>query len=171
MGDTISLLIASVVINNPMKDNPTRASWRIPVSLQFVWGSILAVGMIFLPESPRWFIEGGRGRGAARALSRLISLPPDHPELWAELDEIRVSYQHEKQLDESSYLDCFRSADNRVLFRTLTGIVIQAGQQLTGVNFILYHGTVFFKNSGVSNPFLITIAITTINMVMTLPGM
>ena len=30
---------------------------------------------------------------------------------------------------------------------------------------------VFFKNSGVSNPFLITIAITTINMVMTLPGM
>ena len=154
-----------------MKDNSTRASWRIPVCLQFVWGSILAVGVVLLPESPRWFIKKERDQDAARALSRLISLPPDYPELWAGLDEIRVSYQHEKQLDESSYLDCFRSADNKILFRTLTGIVIQAGQQLTGVKFILYHGMVFFKNSGISSPFLITIAITTINMVMTLPEM
>ena len=127
--------------------------------------------MILLPESPRWLIKKERDDDAARALSRLISLPPDHPELQAELDEIRVSYLHEKQLGEASYIDCFRVTDNKILLRSLTGIFIQAWQQLTGVNFIFYYGTVFFKNSGISNPFLITIATNVINVFMTLPGM
>ena len=167
---TIGLLISSIV-NNGTKDEPTSASWRIPIALQFIWGFILAVGMILLPESPRWLIKKERDQDAARALSRLISLPPDHPELRAELDEIRNAYQHEKRLGESSYLDCFRATDNKILLRTLTGIFIQAWQQLTGINFIFYYGTVFFKNSGISNPFLITIATNVINVSMTLPGM
>ena len=167
---TIGLLIAAIV-NNATKGNPNRASWQIPVTLQFAWGLILAVGMILLPESPRWLIKKGRDEDAARALSRLISLPPNHPELRDELDEIRAAFQHEKNLGESSYLDCFRSTSNKILLRTLTGISIQAWQQLTGINFIFYYGTIFFKNSGISNPFLITITTSVINVVMTLPGM
>jgi len=167
---TIGLLIAAIV-NNATKDMPTRASWQIPVTLQFIWGVILAVGMIFLPESPRWLIMKERDEDAARALSRLISLPPDHPELQAELNEVRVAYKQEKELGESSYLDCFRSTDDKILFRTLTGIFIQAWQQLTGINFIIYYGTVFFEKSGISNPFLIAIAINITNVLSTIPGM
>ena len=167
---TIGLLLAAIV-NNGTKDYNSRSSWQIPIGLQFIWGLILAVGMILLPESPRWLIKKERDQDAARALSRLISLPADHPELQAELDEIRVAYQHEKELGESSYADCFRATDNKILLRTLTGIFIQAWQQLTGINFIFYYGTVFFKNSGISNPFLITIATNIINVFMTLPGM
>ena len=167
---TIGLLIAAIV-NNATKDNPTSASWQIPVTIQFIWGLILAVGMTLLPESPRWLIMKERDEDAARALSRLISLSPDHPELQAELNEVRVAYQREKELGESSYLDCFRSTHNKILFRTLTGIFIQAWQQLTGINFIIYYGTVFFEKSGISNPFLIAIAINIINVFTTLPGM
>ena len=167
---TIGLLI-SAIVNNATKDMPSHAAWQIPISLQFIWGLILAVGMILLPESPRWLIKKDRDEDAARALSRLISLPPNHPELRAELEEVRAAYQQEKELGESSYLDCFRATDNKILFRTLTGISIQAWQQLTGVNFIFYYGTVFFKNSGISSPFLVTIATNIINVFMTLPGM
>jgi len=167
---TIGLLLAAI-INNATKDKTTHDSWRIPIAIQFIWGFILAVGMILLPESPRWLIKKGRDEDAARALSRLISLPPDHPELLAELDEVRVAFHHEQELNESSYLDCFRSSDNKIRLRTLTGIFIQAWQQLTGINFIFYYGTVFFKNSGISDPFLITIATNIINVFMTLPGM
>jgi MFS family permease len=67
-------------------------------------------------------------------------------------------------------MDCFRPSDNRILFRTLTGISIQAWQQLTGINFIFYFGTTFFTNAGIHDPFLISIAISTVNVVMTLPG-
>lgn len=38
-----------------------------------------------------------------------------------------------------SYLDCFKSTSTRIRFRTLTGIAIQAWQQLTGINFIFYY--------------------------------
>ena len=167
---TIGLLLAAVV-NNATKDGTTHAAWRIPITIQFIWGFILTVGMILLPESPRWLIKKERDEDAARALSRLISLPPDHPELQAELQEIRYSFQQEKELGESSYIDCFRPGHNKILLRTLTGIFIQAWQQLTGINFIFYYGTVFFKNSGIQNPFLITIATSIINVFMTLPGM
>jgi MFS transporter, SP family, sugar:H+ symporter len=121
-------------------------------------------------QSPRWLIKKHRDADAAKALSRLTSFPYDHPEIINELEEIRVNLKHEEELGESSYLDCFRSSDNRICFRTLTGIFLQAWQQLTGINFIFYFGTTFFTNAGVSSPYLISIATSTVNVCMTIPG-
>jgi len=123
-----------------------------------------------LSQSPRWLIRNHRDADAAQALGRLTSLPPDDPEVLYELDEIRLNLKREEELGKSSYLDCFRSSDNRMCFRTLTGIFLQAWQQLTGVNFIFYFGTTFFTNAGIHNPFLISIATSTVNVGMTLPG-
>src|ERR1700753_183033 len=85
----IGSLIAAIV-NNATKDRPSHSSWRIPISIQFVWALILGVGMILVPESPRWLITKERNEDAARALSRLTSLPPDHPEVLSQLEEIRL---------------------------------------------------------------------------------
>ena len=115
-------------------------------------------------------IKNHRDADAAQALSRLTSLPADDPEVIFELEEIRLNLKHEEELGESSYLDCFRNTDNRILFRTLTGIFIQAWQQLTGINFIFYFGTTFFTNAGIHNPYLISIATSTVNVGMTVPG-
>jgi MFS transporter, SP family, sugar:H+ symporter len=104
-------------------------------------------------------------------MSRLISLPPDHPEIQAEIDEIRENLRVEQESGASTYLDCFRLSHNKILLRTLTGILIQAWQQLSGINFIFYYGTTFFKNSGVSNSFLVTVATNIVDVFMTLPGM
>ena len=38
------------------------------------------------------------------------------------------------------------------------------GQQLTGINFIFYFGTTFFTNAGIHNPYLISIATSTVNV-------
>ncbi|KAF8263986.1 MFS monosaccharide transporter [Lactarius quietus] len=168
-GITIGILLANV-FNNATKNRPNHSSYRIPVAIQFIWAAILAFGMFLLPESPRWLIKKHRDADAARSLSRLTSLKPEDPEVANELEEIRLNLKHEEELGESSYLDCFRPSDNLILFRTLTGIFIQAWQQLTGINFIFYFGTTFFTNAGIKNPFLISIATSTVNVGMTLPG-
>lgn len=46
---TVGLLLASV-INNATKARPDHGAWRIPIAIQFVWASILFVGMLWLPE-------------------------------------------------------------------------------------------------------------------------
>ncbi|KAF8498516.1 general substrate transporter [Russula emetica] len=168
-GITIGILLAAI-FNNATKDRPNHSSYRIPVAIQFVWAAILAGGMACLPESPRWLIRKNRDVDAARSLSRLTSLPVDDPEVRFELEEIRLNLKYEEEVGASSYMDCFRSSDNRIRFRTLTGIFVQAWQQLTGVNFIFYFGTTFFTNAGIHNPFLISIATSTVNVGMTLPG-
>ncbi|KAL0961554.1 hypothetical protein HGRIS_006493 [Hohenbuehelia grisea] len=167
---TIGLLLAAVV-NNATQNRDNHSSYQIPIAIQFVWALILASGMTYLPESPRWLIKRGRDADAAAALSRLTSLPPNDPIVEAELDDIRANLEAERALGESSYLDCFRSSNNKLALRTLTGIFIQAWQQLTGINFIFYYGTTFFQRSGINNPFLITIATNVVNVFMTLPGM
>jgi MFS family permease len=44
-------------------------------------------------------------------------------------------------------------------------------QQLTGINFIFYYGTTFFKHSGITDPFMINVATNVVNVGMTIPGM
>ncbi|PIL25089.1 MFS general substrate transporter [Ganoderma sinense ZZ0214-1] len=167
---TIGILLANV-INNATKDRQDHSSWQIPIAVQFVWAAVLAAGMVFLPESPRWLIKNGKEEAAARALGRLTSLSPSDPEIEIELNDIRAALAEEQKLGESSYADCFKSTHNKIFLRTLSGIFIQAWQQLTGINFIFYYGTTFFKNSGISDAFLISIATSIVNCFMTLPGM
>lgn len=167
---TIGLLLASVV-NNATKDRDDHSAWRIPTAIQFIWAGVLTVGMLWLPESPRFLVKKGRNDAAVKSLCRLTSLSPTDPDLELELQDINTALEEEKAHGESTYLDCFRPSHNKIVLRTLSGIFIQAWQQLTGINFIFYYGTTFFQNSGIKDPFLISVATNVVNVFMTLPGM
>ncbi|KIP08805.1 hypothetical protein PHLGIDRAFT_87669 [Phlebiopsis gigantea 11061_1 CR5-6] len=167
---TIGLLLASV-INNATKDRDDHSAWRIPTGIQLIWAFILTVGMLWLPESPRFLIKQGRDADAAKALSRLTALDPSDPEVEVELNDIRANLREEQELGESSYADCFKASHNKIALRTLSGIFIQAWQQLTGINFIFYYGTSFFTHAGIKNPFLTQVATGVVNVFMTIPGM
>ena len=99
---------------------------------------VCAILTVLFSQSPRWLIKKGKDKAAAKALSRLTSLDPQDPEVETELNDIRVALKEEQELGESSYLDCFRASHNKICLRTLSGIFIQAWQQLTGINFIFY---------------------------------
>lgn len=52
--------------------------------------------------------------------------------------------------------------------------IVKSGEFQTDrslVNFIFYYGTTFFKNSGINNPFIISIVFNAVNVLMTMPGM
>ncbi|KAK3682868.1 general substrate transporter [Podospora appendiculata] len=164
---TIGLLLAAVVDNATHLHQDT-SSYRIPIAVQFAWSLILIIGMLLLPETPRYLIKRGKMDKAGVSLGRLRKLPRDHPAVLDELAEIKANNDFELAIGKASYIDCFRGP---MLKRMLTGMGLQALQQLTGINFIFYYGTQYFKNSGISNPFVITMITSSINVVSTLPGL
>lgn len=107
--------------------------------------------MLLLPETPRMWIKRGQPEKAAQSLSMLRRLDINDPSLVEELAEITANHEYELSLGEATYLDCFKGNLGK---RLATGCGLQALQQLTGVNFIFYYGTSFFKNSGITSKFL-----------------
>jgi MFS family permease len=124
--------------------------------------------MLILPETPRYLIKRDNTKAAARSLSKLRRLPEDHEAVCQELAEIQANHQYEVSLGQSGYVDCFRG---NLLKRLVTGCLLQALQQLSGINFIIYYGTQFFKNSGIRNEFVITLVINCVNVGSTIPGL
>ncbi|EPQ30764.1 uncharacterized protein PFL1_01665 [Pseudozyma flocculosa PF-1] len=168
---TIGLFIASLA-NNGTKDRTNSSSWRIPVGIQLVFSLILSAMFIVLPESPRWLVKRGNHAGAAKSLARLNSTDSDDPLVRSELSVIQTNLDIELTHGNGTYVDCFKANDRKYLLRSMTGIWLQAWQQLTGVNFIFYYGTVFFSNAlPGTNPFIFSIISNVVNVVCTLPGM
>ncbi|ATZ50107.1 hypothetical protein BCIN_05g04880 [Botrytis cinerea B05.10] len=166
---TGGILLAAVVnIFTEGIDGPK--AFRIPFSIQFVWAGILFLGLVLLPETPRYLIKSGQHQAAASSLSRLRRLDITHPALIEELAEIEANHEYELSLGSSSYKDIFLGSPH-LGRRLLTGCVLQMLQQLTGCNFIFYYGTTYFKNVGISSPYVIQLISNAVNTLSTIPGM
>lgn len=172
---TIGILLANCVVYASQNRRDT-GSYRIPIAVQFLWAVILAIGLALLPDSPRYFVKKGRLDEAAKALARVRGQPIDSEFIQDELAEIIANHEYEMSiLPQTSYLGswaaCFQgkiSKPSSNARRTTVGIVMQMMQQLTGINFIFYFGTVFFQQLGtIENPFLISLVTTLVNVCST----
>ncbi|ORY27200.1 and other transporter-domain-containing protein [Naematelia encephala] len=172
---TIGLLLASCVVYGTQNRRDS-GSYRIPIGVQFAWALILGTGLLLSPESPRWYVKRGRIDDAATSLSRVRGQPRNSAYIQEELAEIIANHEYELELIPahgylSSWAVCFSGglrnpASN--LRRTILGTSLQMMQQWTGVNFIFYFGTVFFKHLGtIHNPFLISLITTLVNVCST----
>ncbi|KAG6006527.1 hypothetical protein E4U21_006981 [Claviceps maximensis] len=172
---TLGLLLASVVVY-VTKDINNTGAYRIPIAAQFPWAIILGVGLLFLPDSPRYFVKKGKIQQAIDALSRVRGQPPNSEYVQTEIAEIVANEEYERALIPSttwfgSWANCFKgsifSAKSN-LRRTILGTSLQMMQQWTGVNFIFYYSTPFLKSTGaISNTFLISLIFTLVNVCST----
>ncbi|KAM3422839.1 hypothetical protein BST61_g321 [Cercospora zeina] len=149
------------------KGNST--SWRIPNGLSFLWAIILGVGILFLPESPRYAYAKGRVEECRTTLSRLGGLSPDSRELNILMNDIRVKHEEEAAAGKAQWIELFTGP--RMFYRIALGVVLQAGQQLTGANFFFYYGTTIFKATGLENSFVTQIILGTVNVTCTIGGL
>lgn len=153
-------------MNNSTKDRTDTGAYRIPIAVQFAWSLILVIGLLILPETPRYLIKRDKHDAAARALSKLRRIPPDHPQLLEELSEIEANHRYEMSLGKATYMECFKGTVRK---RLITGCLLQALQQLTGVNFIFYYGTQYFIRAGFKNAFTIQCITNAVNVASTFP--
>ncbi|KAI1453153.1 general substrate transporter [Annulohypoxylon moriforme] len=145
------------------------ASWRIPNGLGFLWSLILALGILVLPESPRHAYRKGREEEARNTIARLAGVDPQHRSVHDQITEIRVKLNEEKNSGKAAWFEIFTGP--KMFYRTLLGIVLQMGQQMTGANFFFYYGTSSFKSIGLSNSFVTQIVLGTVNVATTIAGL
>ncbi|KAH7157331.1 general substrate transporter [Dactylonectria estremocensis] len=172
---TIGLLLASVVVY-ATQDRDDASSYRIPIGIQFPWAFILGGGLLFLPDSPRYYVKRGNIEKAVSALSRVRGQPEDSNYVQVEIAEIVANEEYERALIPDttwfgSWANCFKGSlwDSKSnLRRTILGTSLQMMQQWTGVNFIFYYSTVFLKSTGaIDNAFLMSLVFTLVNVLST----
>ncbi|KAH6686667.1 general substrate transporter [Plectosphaerella plurivora] len=172
---TIGIMLASIVVY-ATKDRTDTGAYRIPIAIQFPWAIILGGGLMFLPDSPRYFVKKGNLEAATDSLSRVRGQPRESEYIQNELAEIVANEEYERALIPSatwagSWANCFRGSlwkSNSNLRKTILGTSLQMMQQWTGVNFIFYYSTPFLKSTGaISNEFLISLIFTLVNVCST----
>lgn len=122
-----------------------------------------------MPESPRFAYRVGRIEEARATMARLNGVDPFSPLIEAEIAEIEEKLVAERAGGDHPLSEIFTGP--RMMYRTLLGMTLQAGQQLTGANFFFYYGTTIFASTGISNSYVTSIILGTVNVVATVGGM
>lgn len=131
---TIGIMLASCV-GYATQGRQDSGAYRIPISIQFLWALILALGLLMLPESPRYWVKRRRLDKAAKALSRVRGQPAESAYIEDELSEIVANCEYEMQVGEVSWRKCFTGGihnSNSNIRKVFIGVALQMMQQWTG---------------------------------------
>ena len=118
--------------------------WRIMFGVCALPAIALFIGMLRMPESPRWLVEKGRDDDALAVLKTVRS----EDRALAELRQVETVREEEQGENHMSFGAIF---SNRWLRRIVfVGIGVAVTQQLTGINSIMYYGSRVLEQSGFS---------------------
>jgi sugar porter (SP) family MFS transporter len=134
---TLGILVAYIV---DCGFAPLPGNWRWMFAAAVVPGAALAIGMYFMPFSPRWLVQKGREDDARAVLERYRTEDDD---IDAEIDEIKDVAENEVPL---------RALLSKGLRRMmLVGVALAVFQQIVGINTVIYYAPTILKFAGEQN--------------------
>ncbi|KAF9265008.1 general substrate transporter [Marasmius fiardii PR-910] len=171
---TFGILVA-YCISIGARELPNAGSWQLVVGIGIVWPFILGLGILLMPESPRWLSRRGKWDEASWAVAATRGVSKEQaktdPTVVSEIEEIRKNVEWERQFaGQTGWIDCFKPK-NKTLYRTLLGMSLQSLQQLTGANYFFYYGATVFQSVGIQDSFVTQIILGAVNFVCTFGGM
>ena len=113
---------------------------RIPIALQWMFPTPLAILLFIAPESPWWLVRKGRLAEAEKAVKRLGRASSNENPADA-VAMMRRTIELEKSEKKPSLVELWKGTD---LYRTLIVCGVYASQNLTG-NLIANQAVYFFK--------------------------
>ncbi|KAK1816269.1 hypothetical protein LTR12_009351 [Friedmanniomyces endolithicus] len=126
-------------------------AWRLQLGSAFIPSFILACGIWFCPESPRWLMKHGKHAQAFQSMNRLRA----HPIIAArDYYYSYVLYNEELKLARGSgyfsrLWDCFRVP--RIRRANYGASTVMLAQQMCGINIISFYSSTIFTEVGYSN--------------------
>jgi SP family arabinose:H+ symporter-like MFS transporter len=140
-------------------------SWNINTGWRWMFGSGIIPSLVFLallffvPESPRWLAQAGRGAEAETILTKING----ETRAKQELKEIELAINTET----GSFAELFRPGLRTAL---LIGIILSIFSQVTGINAIMYYAPEIFKSTGDASgsALMQTVLVGIINVLFTL---
>ncbi|KAJ1686297.1 hypothetical protein LUZ63_017687 [Rhynchospora breviuscula] len=136
----IGILVA-LVAGLPLAGNP--AWWRSMFGIAVIPSILLALGMLFSPESPRWLFQQGKIAEAETAIKRLYG-KEKVAEIMLELKAGSVSSTE----PDASWLDLFSKRYWKVVS---VGAALFLFQQFAGINAVVYYSTSVFRKAGIAS--------------------
>jgi sugar porter (SP) family MFS transporter len=115
-------------------------NWRWMFAVAVVPGAALAIGMYFMPFSPRWLVEKGRDDEAREVLARYRDSDEAVEEEMKEIKDVSQS--------EVSVRELLGKGVRRML---VVGIGLAVFQQIVGINTVIYYAPTILKLAGQQN--------------------
>jgi MFS transporter, SP family, major inositol transporter len=117
--------------------------WRYMLAVAAIPAVALFVGMLQMPESPRWLISKGRHDEALSVLLQVRSAERAR----AEMEEVEFLAAEEQEAHMGGWSDLKTPWIRRIF---VAGIGVAIFQQCTGINSIMYYGTQVLTAAGFS---------------------
>jgi SP family galactose:H+ symporter-like MFS transporter len=155
---TIGILVSYIVDTAYAAEG----NWRWMLGLGAVPGILLAIGMAYLPESPRWLLKGGRETEAANVLTRIHG----GADVIAEIADIKADLALER--DTIGWRQLLGPMFRRPM---LLGVGLAIFQQITGINTVIYYAPTILQSAGyksATSAILATAGVGMINVAFTI---
>lgn len=136
--------------------------WRWMFGMAVVPALILLIGMIFLPETPRWLVSRNRDLTAKIILRKVEG----KENVDKEVDTIRHTLELEKNT--GGFKELFKGWVRPAL---VIGIGLAFFQQVTGINTVIYYAPTIFNLAGFESnaaSILATVGVGIVNVLMTI---
>jgi MFS transporter, SP family, major inositol transporter len=134
--------VINAIIFNIWGEQPS--VWRYMLLVAALPAIALFVGMLRMPESPRWLVSKDRENDALDVLRQVRS--PERAE--AEMAEVHALAEEERAAQTGGWASLAVPWIRRLLF---IGIGLAVVQQLTGINSVMYYGTELLQEAGFSD--------------------
>lgn len=137
---TIGILV-SYVADYWISDDNNLESWRWMFAVGFIPAVILLIGMLFLPETPRWLISKGRWEQGKAVLETI-----EDPDM---IEETLQGLREEDALSKQQKVSSKEILKPWLRYALVITIGIFFFQQFSGVNTIIYYSPVIFHMAGI----------------------
>ena len=138
-------------------------AWRWMFAMAVIPAAAFGIGLMFIPDSPRWLASRGHLDQARAVLNRIR--PPDKVD--AEIEDIQQSVAQQKGNWSELLSPLLRSA-------MVVGVGLAIAQQVTGINTVIYYAPTIFKFAGFSSSsvaILASVGVGVVNVVFTVVAM